>query len=192
MSAGLWHRAADAGEAAGCCAVPCVCAASSGASCNVSGSQGSQGVAAAQTSDIETESRSASAALGLALAENFRSSSLGAAEGSYNPALGSDGVRSLSLSSTGTAQYLGLVRPKTPECTDRRGLAGLPTCPGLLLAALRAAFCEALTAPCASGVQGAMDSLQPNTPIAMQSNLSFTGAAVRSSWACVLSLVMCW
>ena len=68
-----------------------------------------------QTSDIEAERSSASAALGLALAENFRSSSLGATDGSYNMTLGSDGVRSLSLSSTGTAQYLGLVRPKAVE-----------------------------------------------------------------------------
>ncbi|KAK9838469.1 hypothetical protein WJX81_001106 [Elliptochloris bilobata] len=83
-----------------------------------------------QASDLEAESRSANAALGLALAENFRSSSLGAEASGYSLSLGGDGVRSLSLSSTGTAQYLGL---------------------------------------------GAKDSLQPNTPIATQSNLSFTG-----------------
>lgn len=61
-----------------------------------------------QTSELEADSRSASA-LGLALAENFRSSSLGT-EGVHSLALGADGVRSLSLSSTGTAQYMGLVR----------------------------------------------------------------------------------
>lgn len=140
-----------------------------------------KGGPSAQTSDIEAESRSASAALGLALAENFHSSSLGATDGSYNMTSGSDGVRSLSLSSTGTAQYLGLVRPESLEVYDRRA-ASLPS--RLISVKLPGCFLYCLPSgaerPCASGVQGAMDSLQPNTPIATQSNLSFSGVALGS------------
>ena len=95
--------------------------------------------------------------------------------------LGSDGVRSLSLSSTGTAQYLGLVCPELLEVHDKCA-ASLPG----RLRAVQLPGCSVCCLPsgaegaCASGVQGAMDSLQPNTPIATQSNLSFTGVALVS------------
>jgi hypothetical protein len=75
-----------------------------------------RGVTVQQTNDLDSaESRSANAALGLALAENYRSSSLGTDGMHHSLSLGADGVRSLSLSSTGTAHYLGLVRAR--HCT---------------------------------------------------------------------------
>ncbi len=71
------------------------------------------GVTVQQTNDLDTaESRSANAVLGLALAENYRSSSLGTDGMHHSLSLGADDVRSLSLSSTTTAQYLGMVRAR--------------------------------------------------------------------------------